>query len=226
MAFYYVFLLVADIKEQLGILLKKEVEYMDGTNQIPSVAASEQTEVTVETQPQDVKTFTQDDVDRIVTKRLEKESKKWEAKFNALEESQKLSQMSEEQKQEYDYSKKLEDLTKREQELEAKVQTYNQQQYKSTIQAQLQEAGLPVSMADVLVNLDAESVANQINTMKELVDNQVNQRVEERVKSTASTPIIPTENAKLLSLDEIKALSPKEYLAQRELVEQSLKALK
>lgn len=199
---------------------------MDETNQISNVATSEQTEVTVETQPQDVKTFTQDDVDRIVTKRLEKESKKWEAKFNALEESQKLSQMSEEQKQAYDYSKKLEELTKREQELEAKVQTYNQQQYKATIQAQLQEVGLPVSMSDVLVNLDAETVSAQIKTLKEMLDNQVNRKIEQRVKSTASTPIIPTENAKLLSLDEIKALSPKEYLAQRELVEQSLKALK
>lgn len=75
MAFYYVFLLVVDTKEQPGILLKKEVKYMDDTNQFSNEATSEQTEVTVETQPQDVKTFTQDDVDRIVTKRLEKESK-------------------------------------------------------------------------------------------------------------------------------------------------------
>ena len=226
MAFYYVFLLVVDTKEQHGILLKKEVKYMDDTNQFSNEATSEQTEVTVETQPQDVKTFTQDDVDRIVTKRLEKESKKWQEKFDALAESQKLSQMNEEQKQEYNYTKKLEELAQREQELEAKVQTYNQQQYKATIQVQLQEVGLPVSMADVLVNLDAEAVTDQIKTMKEMVDSQVNRRVEQRVKSTASTPITPTENAKLLSLDEIKALSPKEYLAQRELVEQSLKALK
>ena len=153
MAFYYVFLLVVDTKEQPGILLKKEVKYMDDTNQFSNEATSEQTEVTVETQPQDVKTFTQDDVDRIVTKRLEKESKKWQEKFDALAESQKLSQMNEEQKQEYNYTKKLEELAQREQELEAKVQTYNQQQYKATIQVQLHEVGLPVSLADVLFNL-------------------------------------------------------------------------
>lgn len=127
---------------------------------------SEQTEVTVETQPQDTKTFTQEELNSILEKRLAKESKKWEAKFNAFEEAQKLSQMNEEQKAEYDYTKRLEELTQREQELEAKINAYNQQKYKATIQAQLKEAQLP-DMSDLLITLDAEAVANQINIMKQ-----------------------------------------------------------
>ncbi|WP_235070581.1 DUF4355 domain-containing protein [Turicibacter sp. TJ11] len=186
---------------------------------------SEQTEVTVETQPQDVKTFTQEDLDRIVTKRLEREAKKWEAKFNALEEAQKLSQMNEEQKAEYDYNKKLEELTQREQELEAKINQYNQQQYKATIQAQLQEAGLPVTMADMLVNMDAEAVATQINAMKEMFSTQINAQVQSKVQASANVPTQPVEQVKLLSLDEIKAMSSSEYIANKELVEKSLKAL-
>ena len=186
---------------------------------------SEQTEVTVETQPQDVKTFTQEDLDRIVTKRLEREAKKWEAKFNALEEAQKLSQMNEEQKAEYDYNKKLEELTQREQELEAKINQYNQQQYKATIQAQLQEAGLPTTMADMLVNMDAEAVATQINAMKEMFSTQINAQVQSKVQASANVPTQPVEQVKLLSLDEIKAMSSSEYIANKELVEKSLKAL-
>lgn len=194
-------------------------------NTMNTEVTSEQTEVQGETQHQDVKTFTQEDLDRILTKRLEKEAKKWEAKFNALEEAQKLSQMNEEQKAEYDYSKKLEELTQREQELEAKINAYNQREYKSTIQAQLQEAGLPTAMADMLVNMDAESVATQINAMKDMFSNQINQQVQAKVQASANVPTQPSEQVKLLTLDEIKAMSAKEITANKELVDKSLKAL-
>ncbi len=186
---------------------------------------SEQSEGNVETQPQDTKTFTQEELDRILTKRLEKETKKWEAKFNALEESQKLSQMNEEQKAEYDFNKKLEELQQREQELEAKINQYNQQQYKATITSQLQEAGLPVSMADLLVNMDAESVATQINSMRDVFNHHITSQVQAKVQASATIPSQPTEQPKLLSIDEIKAMSPSEYIANKEIVEKSLKAL-
>lgn len=194
-------------------------------NTMNTEVTSEQTEVTVETQPQDVKTFTQEDVDRIVTKRLEKSNKQWQEKFNALEESIKLQAMTEEQKQEHNYSKKLEELTQREQELEAKINAYNQREYKSTIQAQLQEAGLPTAMADMLVNMDAESVATQINAMKDMFSNQINQQVQAKVQASANVPTQPSEQVKLLTLDEIKAMSAKEITANKELVDKSLKAL-
>ena len=198
---------------------------MEENQVLNAEATSEQTEVVSETQPNDVKTFTQEDLDRIVTKRLEREAKKWEAKFNALEEAQKLSQMNEEQRAEYDYTKKLEELTQREQELEAKITAYNQQQYKATIQAQLQEAGLPTTMADMLVNMDAEAVATQINAMKEMFSTQINAQVQSKVQASANVPTQPVEQVKLLSLDEIKAMSSSEYIANKELVEKSLKAL-
>lgn len=197
-----------------------------GNNQVLNTeVTSEQTEVTVETQPQDVKTFTQDDVDRIVTKRLEKSNKQWQEKFDALQESIKLQSLSEEQRQEYDYSKKLEELQQREQELEAKINQYNQQQYKATITSQLQEAGLPVSMADLLVNMDAESVATQINSMRDVFNHHITSQVQAKVQASATIPAQPTEQPKLLSIDEIKAMSPSEYIANKEIVEKSLKAL-
>ena len=194
-------------------------------NTMNTEVTSEQTEVQGETQHQDVKTFTQEDVDRIVTKRLEKSNKQWQEKFNALEESIKLQAMTEEQKQEHNYSKKLEELTQREQELEAKINAYNQREYKSTIQAQLQEAGLPTAMADMLVNMDAESVATQINAMKDMFSNQINQQVQAKVQASANVPTQSSEQVKLLTLDEIKSMSAKEITANRELVDKSLKAL-
>ena len=61
--------------------------------------------------------------------------------------------------------------------------------------------------------------------MKQAFDKQVNASIESRIKSNASTPITPQEEQRLLTLDEIKAMSANEYMANRELVEKSLKAL-
>ncbi|EFF65115.1 DUF4355 domain-containing protein [Turicibacter sanguinis] len=184
---------------------------------------SEQSEGNVETQPQDTKTFTQEELDRILTKRLEKETKKWEAKFNALEESQKLSQMNEEQKAEYDFNKKLEELQQREQELEAKINQYNQQQYKATITSQLQEAGLPVSMADLLVNMDAESVATQINAMKDLFSNQINAQIQAKVQASANVPTMSNEQPKALTMEDISKMSTQEIMQRKAEVDKVVK---
>ena len=196
---------------------------MEENQVLNAEATSEQTEVVSETQPNDVKTFTQEDLDRIVTKRLEREAKKWEAKFNALEEAQKLSQMNEEQKAEYDYTKKLEELTQREQELEAKITAYNQQQYKATIQAQLQEAGLPTTMADMLVNMDAEAVATQINAMKEMFSTQINAHVQSKVQASATTPVMPNEQVKPLTMEDIAKMSHQEIIKRKAEVDKVVK---
>ena len=196
---------------------------MEENQTLNTETTSEQTEVVSETQPNDVKTFTQEDLDRIVTKRLEREAKKWEAKFNALEEAQKLSQMNEEQKAEYDYTKKLEELTQREQELEAKITAYNQQQYKATIQAQLQEAGLPTTMADMLVNMDAEAVATQINAMKEMFSTQINAQVQSKVQASATTPVMPNEQVKPLTMEDIAKMSHQEIIKRKAEVDKVVK---
>ena len=186
-----------------------------------------QNEEVVDTQPPtQEKTFTQDELNNILEKRLERENRKWEAKFNALEESHKLSQMNDEQKQEYDYTKRLEELTNREQELENKINQYNKQQYKNTIEEQLKEAGLPLTMSDLLVDMEAEVVSAKIKDMKESLDIKINEQLKSRIQSSVSTPIKPQEEVKLLTLEQIKAMNTTEYLANKQLIEESLKALR
>ena len=186
-----------------------------------------QNEEVVDTQPQtQEKTFTQDELNNILEKRLERENRKWEAKFNALEESHKLSQMNDEQKQEYDYTKRLEELTTREQELENKINQYNKQQYKNTIEEQLKEAGLPLTMSDLLVDMEAEVVSAKIKDMKESLDIKINEQLKSRIQSSVSTPIKPQEEVKLLTLEQIKAMNTTEYLTNKQLIEESLKALR
>ena len=76
------------------------------------------------------------------------------------------------------------------------------------------------------MSLPAEEVSAKIASMEKSFNTQVNNSIQDKIKSSANTPTVPQEQSRLLTLDEIKALSTNEYLANRELVEKSLKALK
>ena len=194
----------------------------------------QQNEVKVDTQPQvqeepKMVSMTQEQLDKMIADRLARQERKlneaFDKKLNELSEAQKLAQMSDDERKEHDYAKRLSDLEAREKALADKENAYNKSQYKAEIQRQLTEAGLP-DVSDMLVSLDAEQAKAQIDVMKASFNAQLNASVEAKIKSSANTPTVPQEQSRLLTLDEIKALSTNEYLANRELVEKSLKALK
>ena len=194
----------------------------------------QQNEVKVDTQPQvqeepKMVSMTQEQLDKMIADRLARQERKlneaFDKKLNELSEAQKQAQMSDDERKEHDYAKRLSDLEAREKALADKENAYNKSQYKAEIQRQLTEAGLP-DVSDMLVSLDAEQAKAQIDVMKASFNAQLNASVEAKIKSSANTPTVPQEQSRLLTLDEIKALSTNEYLANRELVEKSLKALR
>ena len=193
---------------------------MDNENQISTETVQQEQQE----QPQE-KMFTQSEVDKIVQKRLAKENAKFEERLNALEQSQKLAQMSEQEKKEFEYQQRLDALTEREKAIHERETAYNRQQYKVEIQRQLQENGLP-DMSDLLIGMEAEQVKAQIDIMKESFTQSVNQQVETRIKATGTVPVANERQVQLMTLEQIQALSVDEYNANKELVEQSLKALK
>ena len=205
-----------------------EVFYME-ENQVLNTEATTTNETveTVETQqPVEVeeKMLPQSKVNEIVQKRLEKVNKQWEEKFDALQESIKLQSMSEQEKADYDYNKRLADLEAREKAILEREEAYNKSKYQAEIQRMLQESNLP-DVSDLLVGLDAETVKAKIDEMKQSFNNQLNAQVQAKVQQSSNVPVQPNEQVKLMSLDEIKALSPSEYMANKELVEKSLQAL-
>lgn len=176
------------------------------------------------------KMLPQSKVNEIVESRLKRERERLEKQFNerlnALEEAQKLAQMSDDERKEHDYAKRLSDLEAREKALQEKESAYNKTQYLNEIENQLKSKGLPTDMAELLVSLPAEEVSAKIASMEKSFNTQVNNSIQDKIKSSANTPTVPQEQNRLLTLDEIKALSTNEYLANRELVEKSLKALR
>lgn len=181
---------------------------------------AEQTGVTTQE-----KVFTQSQLDEILTKRLTKETKKWESKFEQLSEAQKLAQMSEEEKNNYEQQKELKKIQDEKAELERQREAFNQQQYKVEIEKQLKEKGLPTTFSDMMINLSAEEVAQKIGELSTTIQLNITQTVENKIKATANTPLVPENEVALLTLEQMQSMSESEYLKNKELVQASLKAL-
>ncbi len=187
--------------------------------------ATEQNEQVVE-QPQEEtkpeKTFTQAELDAIVKKRLDKAEQKFNERLNQLEEAQKLAQMSEQEKQQFEFDKRVKELEQREQALLEKESAYSKQQYQNEIENQLKAKGLPTDLADLLINLDAETVAKKIDSMSNAIGASVNSEIENKLKSS-SIPQEPTKQPKrLLTREEIANMSLEEYRKNRDLINESL----
>lgn len=125
------------------------------------------------------KTFTQEELDRIISSRLAKERAKWEKEFEtklneAKTEAEKLAKMNAEQKAEYERNKREEELERREAEI-------TRRELRATAIETLAEKGLPKQLADILDYTDAEktnkSIENVEKVFREAVELAVNEKL-------------------------------------------------
>ena len=188
--------------------------------------AQVQQEPQQEKQEQQERTFTQKEVDAIVKKRLDKAEAKFNERLNQLEEAQKLAQMSEQEKQQFEFDKRVQDLEAREKALKEKENAYNKQQYHNEIENQLKTKGLPTDLADLLTGFDAETVASKIDSLAQSIGSSVSNQIQEKLKQS-SIPQESTQQPKaLLTREQIERMTPQEYKANRDLINESLKHLK
>lgn len=130
------------------------------------------------------KTFSQDDLNKIISDRLSKERKKWDEELSskveeAKTEAQKLAKMNAEQKAEYERKQLEEQLSKREAEI-------TRRELRATALETLAEKGLPKQLAEVLVYTDAEATNKSIDAVEKSFRDAVEQAVNDRLKN--STP--------------------------------------
>ena len=166
---------------------------------------NENVEITENTQEEEQEntTFTRSDVDREVSKAVEKaianQRKKWEEEKQAeieqaKNEAEEYAKMTQQEKAQAEYEKRLQELEKREKEL-------NNRQLFTEIQSDLQENNLPKDLAELLLPIqDNEKIKTQINTIKELIDNTVNERVKETLRQDE-----PKDSTKEISNDPFAA---------------------
>lgn len=125
---------------------------------------------------QQVKTFTQEEVDRIIQGRLAKERKSWEKHLEEQKtEAEKLANMSEKEKKAYQEKKRVEDLDAREAEITRRELT-------AQAKIQLADKGIPTELAEILNFKDADSCKKSIETVEKAFQQAVEKAVDEKLK--------------------------------------------
>lgn len=125
------------------------------------------------------KTFTQEELDKIVQGRIAKERKSWEKQLEDQKtEAQKLETMSDKEKKKYQEEKRTKELDDREAAITRRELT-------AQAKVQLADKGIPTELAEILNLTDAESCKKSIETVEKAFQTAVEKAVEEKIKGNA-----------------------------------------
>ncbi len=128
-------------------------------------------------EPEGGKTFTRDDIAKMISAEKDKWQKEHEADVEeAKNEAAKLAKMSAKEREDAENKKKLDDIAKREANL-------NRRELEVAIKTELVNSDLPESFLDVVIGKDAESTKENIKKVKELFDKEVQAEVTNRLKT-------------------------------------------
>ena len=126
-----------------------------------------------------VKTFTQDELNAIIDKRLERERKDAQARIDkAVTEAQKLAKMSADERAEHDKQAHEKALADREAEI-------TKRELRAEAKSQLSDKGLPIELAEILPYTDADTTNAAIVATEKVFRAAVEKGVTERLKGNA-----------------------------------------
>ncbi|MFH1511978.1 MAG: DUF4355 domain-containing protein [Bacillota bacterium] len=132
------------------------------------------------------KSFTQDDINRIVSQTIASERKKAEAAVTqARQEAEKLAQMTAEQRAEHR-------IAEREAALSEREGTLRRREVRAGAVQLLQKKGLPAELADALEYADADSANAAIDQLEHAFRAALQQGIEERMKGMAPAAAMST----------------------------------
>lgn len=129
-----------------------------------------------ETKKEEVKTFTQEEIDEMVKSNVDRAVAKALHKADEQrKEAEKLAAMNAKEKAEYEMNKKQQDLEERERNIQLRELT-------AEAKDMLIEKGLSSDLASILDYKDAESVKESINIIEAAINKEAEKQVIERLK--------------------------------------------
>lgn len=154
---------------------------IENNTQIEGATENNSPVVTPETNENEVKTYTEQEVaellqregDRRVTSALKKQQKQFESK---IAEAEKLRGMDEAQRQQYEFEQKVK-------ELEAREKEFNLAQNKLEASKVLANRNLPVEFVDYIVAEDADTMLENINVFEKAFKAAVADAVNKKIAS-------------------------------------------
>ena len=190
---------------------------MENNNQIQETQAQETAANNESTQNTETpKMFTQEEVNKMMEKRIARERKDIEAKIEAERtESAKLAKMTEAERQKALFDKQVK-------EFENMKAAFEKEKLLNETSKELAQNNLPVEFADYLLAKDAESTFNNINIFKEKWNTALENAVNERLKG--KTPAAaPIGSKTTLTMADIKSMSATEIQARYKEVMEAMK---
>ncbi len=168
---------------------------MNEQNTVETTAATEKTTAAETTQATPTaKTFTQEELNAIIDKRLERERKDAQARIDkAVTEAQKLAKMSADERAEHERQELQKKLAEREAEI-------TKRELRAEAKSQLSDKGLPVELAEVLPYTDADTTNAALAAVEKVFRAAVEKGVTERLKG--NPPKVSQPAPQTLSVDD------------------------
>lgn len=151
-------------------------------------------EVPAEPQKPQEKLFTQEEVNNIVEKRLNKEKNKWK---NEVDQAKRLAEMSAEERA-------REEFRIKQQQFEEEKAAFEKEKLLVQTQKELSAKNVPIEFADMLVKEDAEATKAAIDAFAQLYNQSVEKGVSNKMKGrppkTKQTPSDGLDRAAFMKL--------------------------
>lgn len=147
----------------------------------------------VNEEPTQEKLFTQEDVDRMITKRLAKEKAKQE---KALQEAERLSKMSDDERVKAE-------LQAERDAFEEERNAYLKEKMLTACEKELVKESLPVEFAKLLVTDDADSTSDNIKAFKDKWNKALESAVNDRLKASSRVPKKETNQAEGITWEDV-----------------------
>ena len=174
-------------------------------NEQEVVGGAEEPTVEHTEQEPTVKTFTQEEVDKMIQKRLSRERKDIEAKIEAeRQEAERLAKLSEAERQKAMFEKQVA-------EFEATKRAFEQEKLLNETSKQLASKNLPIEFAEMLKAQDAESTFENIKIFEAKFNEAVERLVNERLKG--NTPKAKSDVSGEMTKETFNKMSYQERVA-------------
>lgn len=141
------------------------------------------------------KMFSQSELDSIIEKRLGKEKAKWEKKIKEeADEAARMAQMSEAEKQEALFTKRVQEFEEREAAFNEAQAALQREKMLNETNKQLSERGLPLNFAEHIMADTAENTLANIDAFEKEWQAAINKAVDSKLRG--STPTSPVSKSK------------------------------
>ena len=137
------------------------------------------------------KMFSQSELDSIIEKRLGKEKAKWEKKVKEeADEAARMAQMSEAEKQEALFTKRVQEFEEREAAFNEAQAALQREKMLNETNKQLSERGLPLNFAEHIMADTAENTLANIEAFEKEWQAAINKAVDSKLRgSTPTSPV-------------------------------------